>query len=232
MNRTEVAALREAHYRAMADPVRRRLLRLLEDAGSPRDVESLSAAVSLHANTIRGHLEILQAAGLVESQPEPRQTPGRPRILYTRSAASDEASAGGYRLLAEMLTSTVKAAGGDPAALAREAGRKWGEYLSEQLPPGRSLPPGEAVERIGLLLEDIGFEPRPHAEGDTVVFDLVDCPFRDLARDHPEVICSLHLGLLQGAASALGEAATVEGLQPFVAPSLCRAVVRPRPDAG
>lgn len=228
MHPTDVAALREARYRAMADPVRRRLLRLLEDAGGPCDVERLSATVDLHPNTVRGHLEILQQAGLVEARPQARQTPGRPRMLYSRSEESSDASAGGYRLLAEMLTTTVKSSGENPADLARAAGRKWGEYLSEQLPPGRALPPDEAVRRIGQLLEDIGFEPRPHEEGDITVFDLVDCPFRDLARDHPDVICSLHLGLLQGAAEALGDTAMIESLQPFVAPSLCRAVVRPR----
>src|SRR5688572_15876321 len=124
MHPTDVAALREARYRAMADPVRRRLLRLLEDAGGPCDVERLSAAVDLHPNTVRGHLEILQQAGLVETRTEPRQTPGRPRMLYSRSDESSDASAGGYRLLAEMLTTTVKSSGENPADMARAAGRK------------------------------------------------------------------------------------------------------------
>lgn len=229
MHPTDVAALREARYRAMADPVRRRLLRLLEDAGGPCDVEHLSEAVDLHPNTVRGHLEILQQAGLVETRPQSRQSPGRPRMLYSRSDESSDASAGGYRLLAEMLTTTVMSSGDNPAERARAAGRKWGEYLSEHLPPGQTLPPDEAVRQIGQLLEDVGFEPRPHQDDDSTVFDLVDCPFRELARDHPDVICSLHLGLLQGAAEALGDTAVIETLQPFVAPSLCRAVVRSRP---
>lgn len=228
MPSADVAALREARYRAMADPVRRRLLRLLEDAGGPCDVERLSRAVELHPNTVRGHLEILQQAGLVETQSQSRQSPGRPRLLYMRSEESSEASAGGYRLLAEMLTTTVKSSGQNPAEMARAAGREWGEYLSEHLPPGQTVPPDEAVDRIGQLLEDIGFEPRAHQDDDSTVFDLVDCPFRELARDHPDVICSLHLGLLQGAAEAMGDTAVIEALQPFVAPSLCRAIVRPR----
>lgn len=230
MSRTDVAAVREARYRAMADPVRRRLLRLLEDSESPRDVEGLSEAVGLHPNTVRGHLEILEAAGLVEETLQPRQTPGRPRLLYSRSEGSSDASAGGYRLLAEMLTTTIKSISDEPADAAEKAGRQWGHYLSERLPPLQALPPEESVRRIGELLDDIGFEPRSRHDDDSTVFDLVDCPFRELAREHGDVICSLHLGMLEGAAEALGDTTYIEALQPFVEPSLCRAIVRPRSD--
>jgi hypothetical protein len=49
---------------------------------------------------------------------------------------------------------------------------------------------------------------------------------RDLARDHPEVGCAMHLGLLQGllARSPARPAMRAE-LEPFVEPELCIAKV-------
>ena len=48
------------------------------------------------------------------------------------------------------------------------------------------------------------------------------CPFRDLAEEHGDVVCSVHLGLIRGAL-AVGAPVTATRLEPFVEPSLCRA---------
>jgi len=216
----------DARYRAVADPVRRRLLRVLEDSGGPCDVETLAGAVALHPNTVRGHLEVLEEAGLVVSTSERRLRPGRPRKLYAATGDSDQTPPRGYRLLAEMLTTTLLAAGDDPSALAEEAGREWGAYLTEKVPPSHALAFEAATGRVVAMLADVGFDPHPHVEEASATIDLYDCPFRDLARHHRDVVCSLHRGLLGGATEALGGTAAVEVLEPFVAPSLCRAVLR------
>lgn len=206
----------------MAEPVRRRLLRVLEDSPGPCDVETLASTVSLHPNTVRGHLDILQEAKLVVRSTRRRNTPGRPRIVYSRSSESDEATATGYRLLAEILAATVDAAAEDPAAAAERAGREWGSNLCRC---DGGLAAGEALVRMTGLLDDIGFRPQTSPDGDRTIIELTDCPFRDLARDRPEIICALHLGLMRGAAEGLGGGMEVERLQPFVEPSLCRTVV-------
>lgn len=47
------------------------------------------------------------------------------------------------------------------------------------------------------------------------------CPFQNLAEQHGEVICSVHLGLMQGALSAMRAPVSVDRLDPFVEPDLC-----------
>ncbi len=47
------------------------------------------------------------------------------------------------------------------------------------------------------------------------------CPFRAAALVHPEVICAIHLGLLQGAMTRLGGQSRTASLLPLVEPALC-----------
>ena len=59
------------------------------------------------------------------------------------------------------------------------------------------------------------------AAGVAPVVSLLACPFRADARDAPEVICSVHLGLVRGVARELGHDPDQVGLRPFVRPELC-----------
>lgn len=218
------AESKEARYRALADPVRRRLLSFLEESPEACDVEKMARAVGLHPNTVRGHLETMEEADLVVRGTRPRTSPGRPRLVYMPSPDAWEPAAAGYRLLAQVLTTAVRLSGDDPAAVAENAGREWGR---QACPPrgGAATTSGETLDALTGLLRDIGFRPQARPEGNRTVIDLTDCPFRDLARDHPDVICALHLGLMRGAVENLGGTADVESFVPFVEPARCRTVL-------
>jgi predicted ArsR family transcriptional regulator len=218
----------EARYRALADPVRRRILRLLEDGAEPRDVEHLASMVNLHSNTVRGHLDVLERAGLVNKTSEVRTVPGRPRMLYELAPDSEPPAGSGYRLLCEILATALRAAVSEPGEMALRAGREWGLYLTERPSPLRPLSAEETTRRITEMLVDFGFAPEESAHAGTArVIELRDCPFRDLARANADVVCSIHLGLLRGVAEALGGRTVVTSLVPFVEPSLCRVVLQP-----
>jgi hypothetical protein len=62
-----------------------------------------------------------------------------------------------------------------------------------------------------------------------VPIPLRHCPFQNLAEQHGEVICSVHLGLMQGALTAMRAPVTVDRLDPFVEPDLCVAHLAPAP---
>lgn len=56
--------------------------------------------------------------------------------------------------------------------------------------------------------------------------ELDGCPFRDLARAYPQVVCSVHQGLLRQALHRSGiPSAARAGLRQFVEPELCIADV-------
>jgi predicted ArsR family transcriptional regulator len=47
------------------------------------------------------------------------------------------------------------------------------------------------------------------------------CPFREVAENHQDVVCQLHLGLMQGALARMRAPVTADRLEPFAEPSLC-----------
>lgn len=207
-------------HRALADPSRARILAELADSG-PLDARQLAGRVGLHVNTVRVHLNALAEAGLVASETMPPQGRGRPRVAYRTTGATGDEGGRRYRLLAEILTALVARYGADAAEQLEEIGASWGRYLVESPPPYASLSDEEAVRRVVELLADIGFEPRleQRARGRQIL--MRPCPFLELAREHRDVICPIHLGLMRGALDELGAKTRATKLEPFVRPDLC-----------
>ena len=215
-----------------ADPAaskpRRRLLKLLRRSETPLDVYELAAATGLHITTVRFHLDVLAKADRIAIQKSPRTTPGRPRTVYT--IRTEETPPDGYRPLAAVLAANLGATPRTRRSRAERAGRDWA--ISLVPPTDRTVDTDDAARRITELFAEMNFDPelddRTPSSGERKI-RLRACPYRDVARDHPEVVCSIHLGLLKGALAALGDPPTTGRLQPFVKPHLCVAYLTPDP---
>ncbi len=206
-------------HAALASPTRRRLLELLHADSAPRDVHDLGEAVGLHPSTVRFHLEILRRAGLVIRQTYPQAGVGRPRTAYAATGRDSTATA--YEDLASQLAANLADTNEGRAVRAEQIGLDW----AQQLVPSRAgtrETMDETARRVSGLFDRIGFEPELSTVGESRQIALRACPFRAVARQHPEVVCSMHLGLLRGSLDRLG--ARAEGrLLPFVQPELCLA---------
>jgi predicted ArsR family transcriptional regulator len=199
------------------------ILDMLHSADDPLDVRDIARRTGLHPNTARFHLEALVEAGLAARETEDRETPGRPRIGY-RAAADGPGGGRQYRLLSVMLASLIAGTMPEPAAAAEAAGREWGAYLAEKPPPFQRLSAEEAVAKLTGIMRELGFEPHAAAGAGTdgqYRLQLRQCPFLEVARQHRDVICALHLGLMRGALDLMRAPVTADGLDPFVAPGLC-----------
>jgi predicted ArsR family transcriptional regulator len=210
--------------RALAGESRVRILEALRRERRALDAHELSARVDLHPSTVRFHLQALEDAGLVDRTVEREGRPGRPRVAYAALVPEDPVeSAERYLLLSRILASSIAGRVADPGGLAREAGREWGRAIARE--GGLAVPPSmeEAVRALMAMLEDLGFAPQIEADGPEPSVWLRRCPFRDVAETNPDVVCSVHLGLMQGALSGWRAALRAESLEPFVQPDLCRA---------
>jgi predicted ArsR family transcriptional regulator len=209
------------------------VLDMLRAADGPLGVREVAKRMGLHQNTARFHLEALTAAGLAVRETEDREMPGRPKIGY-RAIADGPGGRRRYRLLAEMLTSLITGTMPDPGRAAEEAGREWGAYLTEQPPPYQKLSAEEAVGKLTAIMQDLGFAPQtePGDGGGQYQLWLRQCPFREVAQHHQDVICSLHLGLMRGALDRMRAPVTADRLDPFIEPSLCVARLAERENPG
>jgi predicted ArsR family transcriptional regulator len=206
-------------HRALADVSRARILEELR-TGGPMDSRELGRRVGLHPNTVRFHVEQLADAGLVRAVAGPATGRGRPRVLYEAVEDAEPGTADGYRLLAQMLAGYL-ASTNDPRRVAEEVGRAWGGYLTERPAPFTGLSAEEATQRVVRLFTELGFMPESVTEGGEPRILLHRCPFREVARANPEVVCSVHLGMLRGALAELGAPVEAANLEPMVQPTLC-----------
>lgn len=207
-------------HRALADPSRAQILAELVDDG-PLDTRELARRVGLHVNTVRVHLNALAEAGFVAGETLPPQGRGRPRLSYRAIAVAGEEGGRRYRLLAEILTALIARFGGEATTQIEEIGEAWGHYLVDSPPPFASLPEEEAVSRLIELLAEVGFQPELEAGKRGRRILMRPCPFLEVARQHQEVICPIHLGLMRGALAELGARTTATKLEPFVRPDRC-----------
>ncbi|HEY7226005.1 MAG TPA: helix-turn-helix domain-containing protein [Micromonosporaceae bacterium] len=226
---SELVGAGEDAGRALGDS-RARVLAVLQDAGRPMGVPEVAPRVGLHENTARFHLDGLIASGLVDRSMQVRAQPGRPRVLYAARPGTAPAGRRSYRLLAEVLTSYLAAGVPQPRQAGVRAGQEWGRFLSERLPPFRRLDANAATERLVATLAEIGFEPEAVTTARRRRVLLHHCPFRETAQAHPSVVCSVHLGLMQGLLAGIDAPVDTQRLDPFVEPDLCVAtlVVRKR----
>jgi predicted ArsR family transcriptional regulator len=209
---------------ALASPQRRRLLDLLRVAAAPRDAHELAAATGLHVSTVRFHLDLLLRAGLVAGRSQPRATAGRPRIAYT---AVSQREPGGYPALTRLLAANLADTPEERAARAERAGMSWATELTAEADQPSGVDAEQAARTVTGMFAELGFDPELAGDETDRQIRLRACPFRDAARANPEVVCSVHLGLLRGALDRLGAPPTTTRLLPFVEPELCLARLIP-----
>jgi len=199
------------------------VLRLLRTAKTPLSIAAIARQLGVHPNTVRFHMDVLVASGQAEQvKPAPRR-PGRPAQLFRWVQQMDPAGPRRYQLLAEILVRNI-AAGSDPAGQAAGAGRAWGQLLAQ---PGgtaehtASAGPGEPAARLVALLGELGFDPDLQVFAGRHEVRLRHCPFLELAQARTQVVCPVHLGLMQGAMAAWDAPLTVSRLEPFAEPDMC-----------
>ncbi|HET7026757.1 MAG TPA: helix-turn-helix domain-containing protein [Candidatus Limnocylindrales bacterium] len=208
-------------HRLLAGITRSRLLALLEEAGRPMSIRELAVDVSLHPNSVREQLEPLVRAGLVRRSRSVPHGRGRPALRYAAAPATatgDDAAS--YRELARVLAGEL-ARRPDAVERAVEAGERWGRESA-----GGHITDEGPTDSLVALLDANGFAPEPASDDGTI--RLRRCPFGPLAREHGEVVCGVHLGLMRGALRELEAPLDAVGLEPFVAPDLCLAHLAPR----
>jgi predicted ArsR family transcriptional regulator len=206
---------RLAVLKALGDNTRYAIYLELARARSPRSTAEVADLLGLHPNTVRPHLEQMRAVGLLAVEADARGSVGRP--LHRYALAPDAPSLGleppAFPLLASMLTRLAARAAiapDDAAAAGAEQGRALAaaaQGTAAASPAATRAPEGRrCVAALSSTLADLGFDPATGDGGTAVTIAFTHCPFRELAEAHPEVVCHLHRGLIEGFVEQLGGA--------------------------
>jgi len=214
-------AAREPAPRPQLGSSRARVLDALQAVGEPVGVHALAASVGLHVNTTRFHLDALVESGMAERAEEDRHQAGRPRVLYRATPDSAVAGQRSYRLLAEILTGHIAAHSRRPGEVAENAGREWGRYLAQRPAPFARIDTPEATRQLLAAMSEIGFAPELVRSRRGSHLRLTHCPFREIASEHQQVVCSVHFGLMQGLLGELDAPIEAHRIEPFAEPSVC-----------
>lgn len=168
----------------------------------PVSASETAAVFGIHRTVARSHLEKLAEADLVVVATRRNPRGGRPAKVYAPSDASLDIQLPprGYRALSAMLIRLVAKLDGHSEALAAEVGYECGREAAAGLPGGQFLSDGALnLEGIVSYLRGAGCNPRIAVRDDrTVVGEMRNCLYLEVARDHPSLVCSLCSGMLCG----------------------------------
>ena len=191
-----MASTLQIQARALGDPTRHKVFRYVADAGHPVGVAELTEHFGLNHNAIRQHLGKLVEASLLEESTARPSGRGRPRLQYCVDphAESRWGVTGPYERLSLLLTEMLRT-GEQPIEIGRRAGlrRRMADTPDDQ--------PVDAF--VGAMARE-GFDPSVRDLGEGVEVRLDTCPFVSAALADPDTVCTLHLGLAQGLAEAIG----------------------------
>lgn len=178
---------------ALAQPTRARLFDCLGELCRSASTDELAGQVGLHPNGVRVHLEVLLEAGLVARE-RTRQARGRPRDMWSVApdAQPDGARPHAYVDLARWLAQTI-----GPAKRRLRELETNGRAVGRQLAPTASTTsPDETMQTV---LASLGFQPRREQDRfGRRTYRLCNCPYRAVALERQDVVCTLHRGITQG----------------------------------
>lgn len=196
----------------------------LRDQPDPVSLEALARTLARHPNTIREQLNWLVGRDLVVRIAQPSSGRGRPAWLY--QARGPVPSEDEYVELAAALAWRLQDAP-DTEAESLAAGRRWGHDLAQLHGLAAAPDDRSARQQTVAMMETLGYGPS--TDDQAVDVALHRCPLLQAAHRFPDVVCTVHRGMVEGLLERSGGDAVVE-LTPFSAPGEC--ALEMRPDAG
>ncbi|MEJ5255065.1 MAG: helix-turn-helix domain-containing protein [Acidimicrobiales bacterium] len=206
--------------KALGDNTRYAIYLELARSPIPLATAEIAEILGLHVNTVRPHLERMREVGLLQVEAEARGGVGRPQHRYSLAAGAPSLGLepSPYPLLATVLLQAAAEAGLDGSELtdaAHEQGRADARRWDADADP---------IDALMIEQARLGFDPTV-VDGDgcaTVAF--AHCPFRSLAESYPDLVCSVHCGLVEGLVDELG-GAEVTGFHSLVDRTPCQVEV-------
>lgn len=193
-------------FRGLTQRNRLLLLRAIQRRPGRR-VDELAKECDIAVNTVRDHLRVLENEGLIRGEPVPASGRGRPPVVFHPVQQATANASAAQRL---------------------EGARRRGALLRDlNEPAGTTIDLDPAAQtQLDLLyehLDDVGLDPE--VDEDTLVFELTPCRYRTMMDDDHELVCSVHVQLVNDVLHQVEGPLTLQRLDPFVTEHSCRLVL-------
>jgi len=187
-----------------------RIIAILRSADGPMDVSQISGRLGLHPTGVRRMLQQMEGQGLVSGKVA-RTRVGRPPIHWSATAqavAEADLPHSGWT----MARSLAKAIPATPERLSEveQAGEEIGRELVDQI---GSVSESEE-DPVGSALAAMGFAPERDDDGNLTRYRLQACPYAEAVRESPQVVCTLHKGVVKGVLERLRPGSRLSAFEP------------------
>lgn len=170
-----------------------------------RLLKDLAADASLHVNTAREHMRVLEDEGLVSSAPVETGRRGRPPVVYSPVRDAEQSSEAERRV---------------KDAVAR------GDLLRRVEPDLSGALDSQTLHQLDTLyehLEDVGLEPEINQDSLTV--GLRPCKYEPLIEEERPVVCAVHAKLVRDQLQHIDGPLELRRLHPYIGPERCEIVL-------
>jgi predicted ArsR family transcriptional regulator len=196
----------------LSDPTRYYIYNYISSRHQEVTVQEIADKFSIHPNVARLHLTKLEDVNMLVSDTRKTGKGGRPSRLYRLSndVIQLHFPYRDYQLLSNIAIETMASLGEIGLKALYETGRKFGTELIEQELVKNSqtvedLTFDEKINIIKTASMIAGLSPDFQVSEDNskVHFQVFNCPFKEVAQNHIENICEMHVQFLKGMFQAL-----------------------------
>lgn len=191
----------------LSDPTRYYIYQYITKRHQEVTVQEVADNFNIHPNVARLHLSKLEDVNMLASETKKTGKGGRPSRLYRLSEDVIQLHFPfrDYMLLSKVAIQTMISLGEEGKKALYLTGKRFGAEVIEQEMAKRALPGGELSfdEKLSILKSAAslaGFYPEFEANGEKtkIYFQIFNCPFKEVAQDHTETVCSMHHEFLKG----------------------------------
>lgn len=195
----------------LSDPTRYYIYQYITKRHKDVTVQEIADNFDIHPNVARLHLSKLEDVNMLISETKKTGKGGRPSRLYRLSDDVIQLNFPfrDYQLLSKIAIESFISLGEEGKKALYNTGKRFGSEMIEQEISRNQNTENFTFEQKLTLIRNAatmaGFYPEFEANEDftKIYFQIFNCPFKELAQEHTETVCTTHYEFLKGMFEAL-----------------------------
>lgn len=190
----------------LSDPTRFYIYQYITNHHKQVTVQEIAEKFNIHPNVARLHLSKLEDVSMLVSETKKTGRGGRPSRLYSLSDEVIQLNFPfrDYQLLSQISMETMMSLGDVGRKALYETGHRYGvAAIEREIERGiniEDIPFDEKVNMLKKAATISGFYPKFEVGEDQskIYFQVYNCPFKEVAVEHKDTVCSMHQEFLRG----------------------------------